>query len=70
VPQAPQFRLSLEVSTHSPLQTVIVVPLQVVPQTPLSQTCPDGHFSPHPSQLEGSLRSSAQYAEAPVPQMT
>ena len=70
LPHVPQLRLSLKRLTHSPPHRVLEFPEQVVPHTPLLQTCPEAHWNPQPSQLDGSLRSSAQYAVGPVPHVT
>jgi hypothetical protein len=53
--QAPQLRGSTSRLTHTPEQLVGADGGQVEVQAPDEHACPDGHASPHPPQLAGSV---------------
>jgi hypothetical protein len=66
-PQPPQWLLSTAVSRHTPEHAVWPVGHEST-QAPAVQICPPGHDVPHAPQLDGSMRVSAQRADAPLPQ--
>jgi hypothetical protein len=51
VPQPPQLRAFIVVSTHAPSEHSVSLPSQLALQAPPLQTWPDAHWVPQPPQL-------------------
>jgi hypothetical protein len=66
VSQAPQWLMSVEVSTHSEPQSVRPGEHWIL-HSPASHVCPCGHATPHAPQLALSVSSAAQYGAPPSP---